>query len=735
MPVLYANRAFSTLASGITNVATSLSVAAGQGARFPAISGGDHFYATLDDNAGNVEIVRVTARASDTFTIVRAQDGTSALAFSAGAGVELRVVRAMLDDIKTDARAGYAPLSGATFTGNVVVNTGADSRVLVQSSGTTQGQFQTTGALVRVASNNALPLALAVNGVDHVTVLSGGNVGIGTNSPAQKLSVNNSTAVNTYASFSNPNTPNGLYVGSAANGDGVVGTVDAKPLLFLAGAQERMRLDASGNLGIGTVSPVAKLDVNGGINLAIGNNLTWGGAYGAGTPTIAGSNSGGGALLFYPSGSTANERMRLDSSGLGVGTTSTTSRLTIGTGSYAAAASGTAGLYATAAQGLVVLADGFYVGSRTGSDRLILDSSGNLGLGVTPSAWNSGYRSLEIGSSLGMIGEAGAADFYLNAFLNTSGAFVYRASAPAGAYSMAAGMHRWYTAPSGTAGNAISFTQAMTLDASGNLGVGTTAPSGAAGLAFAINGGGNQTRIALKNSTTGDAAGDGFQILLDGGGVDAAIENRENGHIRFSTNSTERARITSGGDFIVGGGATVRGKITVESTFGTQVGAYHNVNTGQVFFSNSSAAAGTGWYHFNGVSGNNTVQNILIYGNGDVKNANNVFAALSDLKLKENIVDATPKLEKLMRVRVVNYNLIGGHEQHKQLGVIAQELEQVFPGLVDETPDKDSQGNDLGTTTKSVKYSVFTPMLIKAMQEQQALIAALTARVAALEAN
>ena len=82
-----------------------------------------------------------------------------------------------------------------------------------------------------------------------------------------------------------------------------------------------------------------------------------------------------------------------------------------------------------------------------------------------------------------------------------------------------------------------------------------------------------------------------------------------------------------------------------------------------------------------------------------MQNANNSYGALSDIKLKENIIDATPKLEKLMDVRVVNYNLIG--EDNKQLGVIAQELEEVFPSMVSEHPDfeerqvevRDEEGN------------------------------------------
>jgi hypothetical protein len=121
-------------------------------------------------------------------------------------------------------------------------------------------------------------------------------------------------------------------------------------------------------------------------------------------------------------------------------------------------------------------------------------------------------------------------------------------------------------------------------------------------------------------------------------------------------------------------------------------------------------------------------------GNGNVVNLNNSYGAISDVKLKENIADTEPKLAGLMQVRVVNYNLKTAPDQ-KQLGVIAQELEQVFPSMVDEEIDKDEKGNDLGTTTKSVKYSVFVPMLIKAIQEQQAIIETLNSRIAALEAK
>jgi hypothetical protein len=154
-----------------------------------------------------------------------------------------------------------------------------------------------------------------------------------------------------------------------------------------------------------------------------------------------------------------------------------------------------------------------------------------------------------------------------------------------------------------------------------------------------------------------------------------------------------------------------------------------------ISLSNDTSTAGMYLY-----STVNSEFNFRVWSNGNVQNTNNSYGAISDIKLKENIVEATPKLEKMQQVRVVNYNLIG--EDQKQIGVIAQELEQIFPGMIDESPDRDKDGNDLGTTTKSVKYSVFVPMLIKAIQEQQALIDAqqaalqtLTARVEALESN
>lgn len=146
-----------------------------------------------------------------------------------------------------------------------------------------------------------------------------------------------------------------------------------------------------------------------------------------------------------------------------------------------------------------------------------------------------------------------------------------------------------------------------------------------------------------------------------------------------------------------------------------------------------------------------------ILDNGNFQSATNVYGSTSDIKLKENVVDTTPKLDKLMQVQVRNFNYIG--QEDKQIGVVAQEIEQIFPSIVFETKDTkqveviktrditDVDGNvikeeytefetqETGEVTKNVKYSVIYMMMLKAMQEQQVIINDLKARIEILEAK
>ena len=118
---LFTNNAATTLASGVLIGDTSLTVAAGTGAEFPTLTGSEYFYCTIANNAGSVEIIKVTARSTDTFTIVRGQDGTSAAAWSSGDKVELRLTRIdLLNFPQLDSTNTFAAVQ--TFTVNPLMN-------------------------------------------------------------------------------------------------------------------------------------------------------------------------------------------------------------------------------------------------------------------------------------------------------------------------------------------------------------------------------------------------------------------------------------------------------------------------------------------------------------------------------------------------------------------------------------------------------------------------------------
>ena len=155
-----------------------------------------------------------------------------------------------------------------------------------------------------------------------------------------------------------------------------------------------------------------------------------------------------------------------------------------------------------------------YNGSTWG-ERCRIDSSGNLGLGVVPSAW-SGLTSLSIGSTGSSIASASNDNLYLNSGAYYDGTnWIYKTtSQPVSSYQQLSGVHRWNIAAAGTAGNAITFTQAMTLDASGRLLVGTTASPTDASIRLTLNGvNGGGIELAHNNN------GGGTVIPGSGGGI------------------------------------------------------------------------------------------------------------------------------------------------------------------------------------------------------------------------
>ena len=288
----------------------------------------------------------------------------------------------------------------------------------------------------------------------------------------------------------------------------------------------------------------------------------------------------------------------------------------------------------------------------------------------------------------------------------------------------------------------------MRLTSTG-LGIGTSSPAvqidaNKGGSAYAGN------LYLTGKFTNGTAALKGIGLGYDNTsqtGIVYAYTGSAASNLAFYTypgsgSATEAMRIDSSGNLLVG--TTTVSASSIANFYKTATAPNQRVlyltNNGVagtnspagmiITYPNASSGNGSTFIE---LSDSNTTR-FLVLGSGNAQNANNSYGAISDIKLKENIVDATPKLANLMQVKVRNYNL-KSDPSNKQIGVIAQELEEVFPALIDETPDTDAEGNDLGTTTKAVKYSVFVPMLIKAIQEQQALIESLTARITALEST
>jgi len=372
---------------------------------------------------------------------------------------------------------------------------------------------------------------------------------------------------------------------------------------------------------------------------------------------------------------------------------------------------------------------------NVGNGGLVKDASGNVGIGVTPNAnWSTSFKALDIGFTGNSLVGFSASDVGIlsGCYYQGGGSAGWKWSTTnslgASYYEQYNGASIWnISAPTAhTAGNPITFTQAMTLDASGNLILGGTSPTTSSGYtSLSINNATNSGYLVLQSNGTNKSdwyVSGGTAAILRGVAVPLVLTATGANYLSFETNGSERARINSSGSLLV---QTTDASISsgIGTKLRTDPTAPYIVTTG----SSTSNADGTLFLYSTGAS---QYRFYVGYG-GTIYATNTTISAISDIRYKENVRDLDVGLDKIMALkpRLYDWKEGKGADIKNARGFIAQEFEEVFPDLIDEWRDPAPEGEE---PYKSVRQDLI-PVLVKAIQEQQALITTLTDRITALE--
>ena len=359
---------------------------------------------------------------------------------------------------------------------------------------------------------------------------------------------------------------------------------------------------------------------------------------------------------------------------------------------------------------LNVVGDLTYSGVLTGAFRT--DAAGNAALGGVPSAWGGGRLGLQVGNVTSVANDPnGAAIFGLNNYFNGID-FIQTVGSvnPSQIVLDTEGVH-FKVAASVGAGSQILFNEEMKLDPNGYLVLGgtdtnarfkavltgastssisTVSDFGAAGVLSLGTISSNDQGVYLG---TGDAFGGiacGIGFLREAIGWNTALAFFTNDVTDGITTNriTQRGQINSAGftKFSNTGSYIGNGSHELRSDLNSATAQFSNTNLGsnvRVFDTIlPSLAAGL---HQRAETGGTTVYQVLA--SGTVENATNAYGAISDAKLKNVIGDAPSYWEKYKLIEWIKYTLKNDPTNQEMLGVIAQQVRDVFPGLIQETPD------------------------------------------------
>jgi hypothetical protein len=576
--------------------------------------------------------------------------------------------------------------NGTSVTSGIRLNNNSDTT----NAGYVRMSLNSTEASISVDRNSVsgtyLPLGFNTGGSERMRLDTSGNVGIGTASPVTTFGKNltlyndantGTVASNTYLLVQSLNRNGVIDIASSATGTGslnfvttpgttlagIAGDIANSALAFrTGGATERMRIDSSGNVGIGTASPFTTIDVNGYFTAGVRNttniSLTSGTHYFGSSPSdlvrnnIVGSINADSTtpvrLRFYKSRGTSASPTAVSSGDQ----TNDIQTYAYDGSSFIQATAIQASVTATPSANNVSSALSFFTngGSSSPTERMRIDSSGNVGIGKIAASGvildaNGVSRSTQIQmpNSAGTY-TANVAGFHLFGFSDNNLYF------------------NWFDA------GAIVFrnngaTERMRIDSSGNVGIGTASPGTKLDVVVSTN---NGLRIS-DGAVTG--------VVYASSGPAMVVGTTSNHPTVLYSNNAERMRITTDGEIYIAGT--------------TDQGAYN------------LQCNGTG-----------------VWGAGAYVNG-------SDARLKDNIqsLDAGLDVVKAMRPVTFQYKPDYSKDQSVQPGFIAQELQTAMAGkaylegVVQEGP------NHL-----NVAYQNIIPILVKAIQELEAKVAALEAK-------
>ena len=608
-------------------------------------------------------------------------------------------------------------------------------------------------------SNSDNSMQFITNADEQMRIDSSGNVGINTLNPNQRLNVFGNAEFNAYDNTSGGGgyyAPKGLIIGNAFDagksvGDdrnGIIWQERGLDLVFGTNDAERMRIDSSGRILIGTTTEgnadadaltisstggytgiTLRSDTNQGAALYFSDATSGSGEY-DGYITYSQSNQ---SMSFGTAGN-GTARMLIDSAGnVGIGTTSPGSfnsdgrNLVVGTGSGGQGMSIYSG---TSNYGTLYFADGttgdaLYRGAVlynhssdfmrfdvAASERMRIDYNGHVGIGKTPVDTNGFTRALDLsgttGSALYLRNAAGSTNYGYVGYYNSD---LYFTNIVSG------GNVRFYNGGD----------ERMRIDSSGRVGIGTsdfaaTSPyadnlvvKDATDAGITIQGASSSSEhssLYLGDTT----ANRGWLEQTLGGGASSTLTIGTAGITRFYNNGGERMRIDSNGDVHIGKTAFTSHN-TDGHTFNNSGWAHHcTTNLAALYLNRNNSNGNIAEFY---------VSNSYI-GNINYDGTTCTYNSVSDYRLKENIVDIADGISRVKQLSPRRFNFISNPDTTVD-GFIAHEAQSVVPEAV--CGEKD------GEQMQGIDQSKLVPLLTAALQEAIAKIETLETKVAALEAQ